>query len=61
MERVSKPVVLVTGAGGFIGGWIAEAFHLAGWADVKAGIARWSSAARIARFPLDIVQCDVMK
>ena len=58
---MSKPVVLVTGAGGFIGGWIAEAFHLAGWVDVKAGIARWSSAARIARFPLDIVQCDVMK
>jgi nucleoside-diphosphate-sugar epimerase len=57
---MNKPVILVTGAGGFIGGWIAEAFHLSGWADVKAGISRWSSAARIARFPMDIVQCDVM-
>ena len=57
---MKKPVILVTGAGGFIGGWIAEAFHLSGWAHVKAGISRWSSAARIARFPLDIVQCDVM-
>lgn len=55
-----KPIVLITGAGGFIGGWIAEAFHLGGWCEVKAGISRWSSAARIARFPMDIVRCDIM-
>jgi nucleoside-diphosphate-sugar epimerase len=55
-----KPRVLVTGAGGFVGGWVAEAFHLQGWADVRAGISRWSSAARIARFPLEIVECDIM-
>lgn len=56
---MTKPVALVTGAGGFIGGWVAEALHLAGW-DVRAGISRWTSAARIARFPLAIVQCNVM-
>jgi nucleoside-diphosphate-sugar epimerase len=56
---VTKPVVLVTGAGGFIGGWVAEALYLSGW-DVRAGISRWTSAARIARFPLKIVQCNVM-
>jgi nucleoside-diphosphate-sugar epimerase len=57
---MTKPVVLVTGAGGFVGGWVAEALHLSGW-RVKAGISRWMSAARIARFPLEIVQCDVLK
>lgn len=56
---MTKPVVLVTGAGGFIGGWVAEALHLSGW-EVKAGISRWMNAARIARFPLTIVQCNVM-
>ena len=57
---MTKPVVLITGAGGFIGGWVAEALHLAGW-DVRAGISRWTSAARIARFPLQIVPCNVME
>ena len=52
--------MLVTGAGGFIGGWMAEALHLSGWGRVRGGVSRWSSAARIARFPLDIVHCDVM-
>jgi nucleoside-diphosphate-sugar epimerase len=60
VERVtSKPTVLITGAGGFIGGWMAEALHLSGWGEVRAGVGRWSSAARIARFPLEIVGCDV--
>ena len=57
---MKKPVVLVTGAGGFIGGWMAEAIHLSGWGQVRAGINRWSSAARIARFPVDIITCDIM-
>lgn len=52
--------VLVTGAGGFVGGWLCEAFHLSGWATVRAGIGRWTSAVRIARFPLDIVPCNVL-
>lgn len=55
---MSGPKVLVTGAGGFIGGWMAEALHLMGW-DVRAGVGRWSSAARIGRFPFEIVHCDV--
>ncbi len=49
---VTKPVVLVTGAGGFIGGWVAEALHLSGW-DVRAGISRWMSASRIRAVPAD--------
>ena len=52
--------VLITGAGGFIGGWIAESYHLNGMPNVRAGIRRWSSAARIARYPITIVPCDVM-
>ncbi len=56
----SKPHVLVTGANGFVGGWFAEAMHLSGWANVRAGISRWSGAARIARFPLEIALCDVL-
>ena len=56
----AKPHILVTGANGFVGGWYVEALHLSGWAQVRAGISRWSGAARIARFPVDIAVCDVM-
>lgn len=52
--------VLITGAGGFIGGRIAEALHCSGLMTVRAGIRRWSSAARIARFKMEIVLADVM-
>jgi nucleoside-diphosphate-sugar epimerase len=50
--------VLVTGAGGFIGGRVVEVLHLSG-RPVRAGIRRWASAARIGRFPVDITMCDV--
>jgi nucleoside-diphosphate-sugar epimerase len=53
--------VLVTGAGGFVGGTLVEALHFAGTFTVRAGIARWSSAPRIARLPITLVQCDVLK
>jgi nucleoside-diphosphate-sugar epimerase len=53
--------VLVTGAGGFVGAWLCEAFHLSRWADVRAGVGRWTSAVRIARFPLEIVPCNVLE
>jgi len=51
--------VLVTGAGGFIGGRIVEVMHELDPGSVRAGIRRWSSAARVGRLPVEIVQCDV--
>ena len=50
---------LVTGAGGFIGGRAVEALLELG-ADVVPGIRRWSTAARVGRYPIDPVQCDLM-
>lgn len=50
---------LVTGASGFIGGWLVETLYLSGSVDVRAGIRSWSSAARLARFPIEIVTCDI--
>lgn len=51
--------VLVTGAAGFVGGWVAESFYLSG-IPVRAGIRRWSSGSRLARRPIEMVSCDVM-
>jgi nucleoside-diphosphate-sugar epimerase len=51
---------LVTGATGFIGGWLVESIFLMGCNDVRAGIRSWSSAARLGRFPFEVVLCDVM-
>jgi nucleoside-diphosphate-sugar epimerase len=53
-------IILVTGAGGFIGGWCAEMLRLEGPWRVRAGVRRWSSAARIARFSIEMSLCDVM-
>jgi len=57
-----KQTVLVTGAAGFVGARVVEILHLTGAAEVRAGIRQWSSAgvARLARFPVDILICDVM-
>lgn len=52
--------ILITGAGGFIGGWLAESMYVRGYRNVRSGVRRWSSGARIARFPLDVVLCDVL-
>lgn len=62
-EMIDHPTetVLVTGAGGFVGGTLVEALHFAGNYHVLAGIARWSSAPRIARLPVILRQCDVLK
>lgn len=54
-----KRTVLVTGAGGFIGGRVVEVLHTLGTGDVRAGIRRWASGARIGRLPVEIVQCDI--
>jgi len=51
---------LVTGAGGFIGGRVVEAMMESGDREPVAGIRRWASAARIGRYALDPVHCDVM-
>jgi nucleoside-diphosphate-sugar epimerase len=56
----NKKKILVTGATGFIGGWTVETLYLSGFANVRAGIRRWSTAARIGRFPIEIVLCDLM-
>jgi predicted dehydrogenase/nucleoside-diphosphate-sugar epimerase len=52
--------VLVTGAGGFVGGWVVESF-LSANIGVRAGIRSWNSALRLARHPTEIVRCDVLK
>jgi nucleoside-diphosphate-sugar epimerase len=62
-EMMDHPVetILVTGAGGFVGGTLVEALYFAGNYRVIAGIARWSSAPRIARLGVTLVQCNVLK
>src|SRR5215472_2786794 len=56
-----RETILVTGAGGFVGGTLVEALHFAGDYSVRSGIARWSSAPRVARLAANLIQCDVMK
>ena len=51
--------VLITGAGGFIGGRVAEVLHGSGCAQVRAGVRKWAGAARIGRLPVEIVRCDL--
>jgi nucleoside-diphosphate-sugar epimerase len=60
MAMSHRPRFLVTGAGGFIGGWVAETLWLQDEVDVRAGVHKWSGAARLARFPMEIVPCDVL-
>ena len=53
--------ILVTGAGGFIGGWLVEALYLLGYTGVRAGTRKWSTSSRIARFPIELVLCNIME
>jgi nucleoside-diphosphate-sugar epimerase len=60
MRQPTDPVILVTGGGGFIGNRFVEVIHLTRFGRVRVGVRRWAGAARAARFPIDIVLCDVL-
>ena len=60
MVMSAERVILVTGGGGFIGNRFVEVIHLTGFGRVRVGVRRWASAARAARFPIEIVLCDVL-
>lgn len=53
--------VLVTGAGGFIGGRTVEVLLQREDVAVRAGVRRWSTAARIGRYPITPVAADLMQ
>lgn len=63
IEDSKEKKILVTGATGFVGGRVVEMLHLAGYEHYKvvAGIRQWGSAARLGRFPVDIVTMDLME
>lgn len=55
----SGRTVLVTGAGGFIGGRVVEVMHQLGTDHVRAGLRTWGSGARVGRLPVELVQVDI--
>lgn len=56
----NKETLLITGAGGFIGGRVTEVAYFSEEFHPRAGIHTWKGVARIARFPLAIVKTDIM-
>jgi nucleoside-diphosphate-sugar epimerase len=53
--------VLVIGAGGFIGAWVAEYLHLSGRAEPRLGVRSPTSLVRTSRFGMtDVAFADVM-
>lgn len=59
-DSVGARTVLVTGAGGFIGGRVVEVMLELGGLEVRPALRRWSTAARIGRYPIDPVLCDLL-
>lgn len=55
----SDRTILVTGAGGFIGGRMVEVMHSLGAGEVRGAVRRWASGARIGRLSAPIVKCDI--
>lgn len=54
--------ILITGAGGFIGAWVAEYLHLSGRAAPRLGVRSPASLVRTSRFGMtDVVIVDVME
>jgi nucleoside-diphosphate-sugar epimerase len=56
-----KETFLITGASGFIGGWLAETLQMQGGVEIRPGMRSWAKAVRLARFGLEPVLLDVMK
>lgn len=52
--------ILVTGAGGFIGGRVVEALAQLPGIEVVPALRRSSTAARIGRYPVNPVACDLL-
>jgi nucleoside-diphosphate-sugar epimerase len=56
----SDEKVLITGAGGFIGGRVVEVMYLTRSLAPRAGVRSWASAARVGRFPVEIFRVDLL-
>jgi len=51
--------VVVIGAGGFVGGWVAEELSSRRGVEIVACVRKWASAVRVARRGIDIRQFDL--
>jgi nucleoside-diphosphate-sugar epimerase len=56
---LTNATVLVTGATGFIGGRLAERLIVEHGAHVRALVRSFGRAARLARFPIELIQGDL--